>query len=47
MMSIDEAIDQLDDLITGICTGTYIQLNEHDVEAIRIAKEALEEKAGY
>ena len=47
MMSVEEAIDQLDDLITDICTGNYIQLNEDDVEAIRVAKEALEEKAGY
>ena len=43
----DKAIDQPDDLITDICTGNYIQFNESDVEAIRIAKEALEEKAEY
>lgn len=46
-MTIEEAIDQLEEVMDIAHEGNPVYISEDDVEAIRIAKEALEEKAGY
>lgn len=50
MMSIDEAIDQIEDLMTdvwyGASEGKAIYVSEDDYNALAVAKEALEEKMG-
>lgn len=50
MMGIDEAIDQIEDLMTDIWYGANmgkpIYVSEDDYRALAVAKEALEEKLG-
>lgn len=50
MMGIEEAIDQIEDLMTdiryGANEGRAIYVSEDDYKALAVAKEALEEKLG-
>ena len=50
MMSVEEAIDQIEDLMTdiwyGADMGKPIYVSEDDYKALAVAKEALEEKMG-
>jgi hypothetical protein len=50
MMSVEEAIDQIEDLMTdiwyGANEGKAIYVCEDDYRALAVAKEALEEKLG-
>ena len=50
MMSIEDAIDQIEDLMTdiwhGANEGRAIYVSEDDYRALAVAKEALEEKMG-
>ena len=50
MMSIEEAIDQIEDLMTdiwyGASEGKAIYVSEDDYKALAVAKEVLEEKIG-
>ena len=48
MMSVEEAIEQIEELMSDILhnEGRAIYINKDDYNALAVAKEALEEKLG-